>query len=189
MVQVTVFTAYNLVMGLLAAAGLVYLLYTQRVFIKYRRFLYFLVIGFLVFSIGGPLTDLFAPGWAHLVHGFAALFVIFGLYNPVHNDLRTGEWMELLLEEPNQVRHPREWMQPVDTRILELFHSSELVLTPTIIAYNIDYSAKEVNRRLLELEKYEFVRKVERGKYQMTELGERYLQGQLGTETVNRETE
>jgi DNA-binding IclR family transcriptional regulator len=65
----------------------------------------------------------------------------------------------------------------MDDRVLELFHTSDLVLTPAIIAYNIDYSRGEVNRRLAELETHGFVEKVERGKYRLTEQGEQYLQG------------
>lgn len=175
----TPFTVYDLAMGILTAVGVVYLLYTKQFVLKYRRFLYYLGAGFLLFAVGGPLTYIFVPEWIHLVHGVSALFVVLGLYNPVHNDLRDEEWVELLFQEPGQIRHPKEWMRPVDERILELFHSSDLVLTPSIIAYNIEYSSKEVNRRLSELEDHGFVERVERGKYQMTDIGELYLQGRL----------
>jgi len=105
--------------------------------------------------------------------------VILGLYDPVHNDLRKDEWARLLLQEPSELRHPGEWMVPMDDEILELFHSAHLVLTPAIIAYNIDRSREEVNRRLSELETRQLVERVERGKYRITQLGERYLQGTL----------
>lgn len=177
--HLTLFTAYKFVMGVLAGAGLVYLLYSQRNVIPYRRFLYLLVTGLLVFAVAGPLADIFAPRWAHIVHGVSAVFIIFGLYNPVHNDLRRDEWARLLLEDPILARNPAEWMRPIDDQILQLFHSADLVLTPSIIAYNIDYSAKEVNRRLSTLADHGLVGKVERGKYQLTETGERYLRGEL----------
>lgn len=178
----TPFTAYNLVMGLFTALGIGYLLYSQQFLMRYRRFLYLLVLGFLLFSVGGPLTGLVYPDWVHLVHGMAALLVVLALYNPVHNDLREEEWVRLLFEDPGQVRHPREWMRPIDERILELFHSSDLVLSPSIIAYNIDYSSKEVNRRLSTLTDHGFIERVERGKYRMTDIGELYLQGRLTVE-------
>jgi DNA-binding transcriptional ArsR family regulator len=178
-VIVDAYQLYNLAVGVLSAIGLVYLAYSQRFVLGYRRFFYLIIAGFLVFSIGGPLADLFAPSLTHAVHGFAALLVIFGLYDPVHNDLRKDEWARLLLQEPSELRHPGEWMVPMDDELLELFHSVDLVLTPSIIAYNIDRSREEVNRRLSELEEHGLVERVERGKYRITDLGERYLLGTL----------
>ena len=173
------FQLYNLAVGVLSGAGLLYLAYSQRFVVGYRRFFHLLIVGFLVFSVGGPLVDLFAPGMTHAVHGVAAVFVILGLYDPVHNDLRKDEWARLLLQEPSELRHPGEWMVPMDDEILELFHSAHLVLTPAIIAYNIDRSREEVNRRLSELEERDLVERVERGKYRITPRGEQYLQGSL----------
>lgn len=176
------FELYNLAVGLLSGIGLVYLAYSQRFVIGYRRFIYLLIIGFLVFSIGGPLVDIFAPALAHAVHGIAALFVILGLYDPVHNDLRKDEWARLIVRDPRELRHPGEWMVPMDDEILELFHSAHLVLTPAIIAYNIDRSREEVNRRLSQLQEEQLVERVERGKYRITALGEEYLRGELAAD-------
>lgn len=189
MAHITPFTLYNLGMGVVSAVGICYLLYTQFFVLRYRRFLSFLGTGFLVFSLGGPLSAILVPEWTHFVHGIAALFVVFGLYDPVHNDLRTDEWVELLFREPGQIRHPEAWMRPADERILEVFHSSGLVLTPAIVAYNIDYSTKEVNRRLSELTDHDFVERVERGKYRMTDIGEHYLQGRFAATAENPQTE
>jgi predicted transcriptional regulator len=137
----------------------------------------YIIVGFLVFSIGGPLADLFAPALKHAVHSVAALLVIIGLYDPVHNDLRKDEWTQLLLSDPTEIRHTGDWMVPMDDEILELFHSVHLVLTPAIIAYNIERSREEVNRRLTELEQHGLVDRPERGKYRITQSGELYLQG------------
>lgn len=68
---------------------------------------------------------------------------------------------------------------PIDDRILEVLQSSGLVLSPSIIAYNIDKSREEVNRRLSELVEYGLVDRVERGKYRIAKLGEKYLAGDL----------
>lgn len=182
------FHAYNVVVGMLTAAGLVFLLQSQGDSVAYRRFVVFLVAGLLVFVVGSPLLEVVAPAYLHLVHGIAAVLVILGLYDPVHNDLRRDEWAELLLVEPREMRKPADWMAPMDDRILELFHSSHLVLTPAIIAYNIDYSREEVNRRLSTLEEHDLIEKVERGKYRITDLGEGYLQGQLHVALLERES-
>lgn len=175
---------YDLGMGVLSVVGLLYLLYSQQFVLTYRNFLYPVVAGVLVFSVGGPFVDLYAPSLVHLVHGFAALLVTVGLYSLVHHDLHANEWTELVLREPATLRHPGDWMVPMDDEILELFHSVHLVLTPAIIAYNLDRSREEVNRRLGELEANELVERVERGKYRISLLGERYLRGELATGPV-----
>lgn len=60
-----------------------------------------------------------------------------------------------------------EWTTEMDREILKVL-CSELVLTPAIIAENIDRSREAVSRRLNTLEAGELVKKVERGKYQIT---------------------
>ena len=170
---------YNVALGGLAGVGILYLAYSHRAGVGYRRFFDLLIAGFLVFAVGGPLADVLAPSLTHAVHGTAAVLVSLGLYDPVRNDLRKDEWARLLLREPADLRHPGEWMVPMDDEILELFHSVHLVLTPSIIAYNIDRSREEVNRRVSALEDRGLVDRVERGKYRITPLGEGYLHGRL----------
>lgn len=168
---------YNAALGVLAGLGLLYLLYLQRFVVQNRRFILVTTVGILTFTTLAPLFQLVAPAYLHLVHGVAALLVILGLYDPVHNDLRKDEWASLLLKNPTDLRHPAEWMVPMDDEILTLFHTSDLVLTPAIIAYNIDRSREEVNRRLSELEDCGLVDRIERGKYRITDVGIRYLGG------------
>lgn len=177
MIGLDLFTGYVLMMGVVAGLGLLVLLYAEFDAVEYDSFVLITVAGLFLFIIGGPLTELLAPSAVHWIHGVAALLVLFGLYSPVQNDLRREEWASLLLTDPSQIRKPAEWMAPIDDAVLGLFHSSELVLTPAIIAYNIDYSREEVNRRLTRLEEAGLVERVERGKYRLTELGERYLRG------------
>ena len=179
---------YNLAMGFLSLAGLAYLAYSQRFAVGYRRSINFIVGGFLLFSVMGPLADVFRPDAAHFVHGLAALLVVFGLYGLLHGDLNGREWPELLFREPGELRQPDEWMVPMDDEILELFHSSNLVLTPSIVAHNIGRSRGEVNRRLTELTEHRLVERIGRGKYRITEFGEQYLQGgdHVSDSTIDR---
>lgn len=170
------FQVYNVFVGVLSATGFVYLASRNRS-TRYQQFAPVLVFGLVVFVVGGPIVDLVAPSWSHVVHSVAALFVIFGLYNPVANDLRRVEWGRLILRDATQLREPADWMVPMDDEILELFHSSHLVLTPAIIAYNTGYSREEVNRRLRELSEAGLVDRVERGKYSISPVGEAYLAG------------
>ena len=179
MLENSLFTYYNLGVGLITGFGVFYFLFFKPTVVDYHRFLLLTVAGLMLFLIGGPVTELLFPSLVHWVHGVAALMVIFGLYNPLENDLRRDAWADVLLQEPVQVRQQAEWMMPIDDAILGLFHSKELILTPTIIAYNIDYSREEVNRRLSELENRGFVIKVERGKYRITELGRQYIEGSI----------
>ena len=179
MVALTPFQSYNLLVGLVVGVGLLYFFRLESAAVGYRPFLLVTVSGLVVFVVGGPVAEVAAPAVVHWVHGVGALLVVLGLYNPVSNDLRTEEWARLLLDEPVRIRRPADWMTPMDDAILELFHSSELVLTPAIIAFNIDHSREAVNRRLAALAEHGLVERVERGKYRMTELGERYLRGDL----------
>ncbi|ELY83124.1 winged helix-turn-helix domain-containing protein [Natrinema altunense] len=78
------------------------------------------------------------------------------------------------------MRRPGDWMQmPTDERILEALQSSGMILSPAVIAKNIDRSREEVTRRLTVLVEYGFVTRVERGYYEIDEAGEQYLAGEL----------
>lgn len=176
---INAFEFYNLFVGTASGAGLLYLHHQAQRHSRYRRFVAPLVGGLVMFAIGGAIVDIVASRWAHLVHGIAALLVVYGLYDPVSNELRHDEWASLVLRDPSVIRDPREWMVPMDDEILELFHISDLVLTPAIIAYNTGYSREEVNRRLGTLVEHGFVERVERGKYRITSHGELYLRGDV----------
>ncbi|MDF9745047.1 ArsR family transcriptional regulator [Natrinema salsiterrestre] len=179
MVSLTPFLAYDLAISLVVGVELLYFLHLDSSLTGYRRLLLITVCGLVLFVVGGPLAELLFPSFVHWVHGAAALLVIFGLYDPVRNDLRTEEWARLLLSEPAQIRRPAGWMTPMDDAILEVFHSSGLILTPAVVALNIDRSREEVNRRLSRLATHGLVEKVERGKYRLTRRGVRYLRGEL----------
>ncbi|WIV68435.1 transcriptional regulator [Natrialbaceae archaeon AArc-T1-2] len=73
---------------------------------------------------------------------------------------------------------------PIDERILEAFSTSGMILSPAVIAKNIDKSRDEVNRRLSVLVEYGVVTRVERGYYEITELGEQYLAGEIDANSI-----
>jgi DNA-binding IclR family transcriptional regulator len=68
---------------------------------------------------------------------------------------------------------------PIDERILEALESSGMILSPAVIALNIDKSRGEVNRRLSTLVEYGLVTRVKRGYYEITANGKQYLAGDL----------
>ena len=175
----TPLVGYNLAIGVVVTLELLYLLSLEASVSAYRRFVLVTVAGLVLAVIGGPIAELTAPQLVHWVHGAAALLVIFGLYDPVTNDVRKREWARVLLTEPSRIRQPAEWMTPMDDEILATFHGTDLALTPAVVAFNTGFSRKEVNRRLIELADHGFVEKIERGKYRLTRRGEQYLRGQL----------
>lgn len=186
MLDSSLFAYYNVAVGGVTGFGVLYFLFFKPTVVEYDRFLLLTVFGLLLFLVGGPIIDLFLPPIVHWVHGLAAFLVIFGLYDPLENDLRRDAWANILLQDPQQVRHRENWMLPIDDRILELFDSNELVLTPAIIAYNIEYSREEVNRRLGELASRGLVTKVDHGKYQISALGRQYIEGSISTTPATR---
>lgn len=70
---------------------------------------------------------------------------------------------------------------PGDDRILELLDESDLILSPSIIAANIELTRHHVSARLSELKAHGLVESVEtgRGHYRITEQGQAYLAGEL----------
>lgn len=186
MIEPAHLTGYNLLIGIVTGTGVLYFLFFKPTVVEYDRFLFVTITGLLLFLVGGPITELLAPGLVHWVHGLASVLVILGLYDPLKRDVRHDVWTDVLLQEPEQVRKPASWMLPIDDAILSLFRSTDLVLTPSIIAYNIEYSRDEVNRRLVELEKRGFVSKVERGKYRISALGRQYLDGDVSFSLRNQ---
>jgi DNA-binding transcriptional ArsR family regulator len=66
---------------------------------------------------------------------------------------------------------PPDWITDLDREILALLGNSRLVITPAIIAKNIDRSRSSVSRRLNTLGAGGMVEKVERGHYKITEEG------------------
>ncbi|RKD89021.1 helix-turn-helix domain-containing protein [Halopiger aswanensis] len=182
MLELPPFAVYNLAVGVVTAVGLLYFLFFRPTVVDYHRHLLLTISGLLLFLVGGPLTELLVPTAVHWIHGAASVLVVIGLYSPVKSELRQDAWADVLLRNPERVRQSDEWMHPIDDAILGLFHSKDLVLTPAIIAYNIDYSREEVNRRLVELESRGFVSKVERGKYRITTLGNQYIEGGVSSE-------
>ncbi|WMT06233.1 ArsR family transcriptional regulator [Natrinema thermotolerans] len=87
------------------------------------------------------------------------------------------------------MRQPGEWMQlPTDERILEILNSG-LLLSPQVIAKNIDKSRVHVNRRLSVLVDYGLVTRVERGYYEIAGPGVQYLEGELDADDLEPDSE
>ncbi len=64
---------------------------------------------------------------------------------------------------------------PIDDRILEALDQADMALTPAVIAFNINKSRSEVNRRLSTLVDKGYVQRVKRGYYRITDRGRSYI--------------
>ncbi len=75
---------------------------------------------------------------------------------------------------------------PTDERILEVLNYG-LILSPQVIAKNIEKSRVHVSRRLSVLSEYGLVERIERGYYVITDQGRAYLEGDLDASTLEPE--
>lgn len=71
-----------------------------------------------------------------------------------------------------------DWLTETDVFILRTLNTG-LVLTPSIIAENIDHARPTVSRRLNTLQAAGHVKKIDRGKYIITDEGKEFLDGRI----------
>lgn len=75
-------------------------------------------------------------------------------------------------------------MNQTDDRILALLDESDLLLSPAVIAVNLNYTRNWVSKRLARLLDAGLVEKPESSYYQITELGRQYLEGEIDAEVL-----
>jgi DNA-binding MarR family transcriptional regulator len=75
-------------------------------------------------------------------------------------------------------------MNQTDDRVLELLGESDLILTPAVIAKNLEYTRNWVSRRIGKLEEAGLVESVDSGYYQISDRGQAYLAGELDAEEL-----
>lgn len=101
MVSVSTIAAVDLVLGIVAALGLLYLFYAGTMVVHYRRFFRLITLGLLVYAVTGPIIGEIAPAYIHAVHGTAVLFITAGLYDLVREDLADDDFEAILaVEDP-----------------------------------------------------------------------------------------
>jgi predicted transcriptional regulator len=77
------------------------------------------------------------------------------------------------------VRPRVSWMNQTDDRILLLLEESGLMLSPAVLAANLDYTRGWVSKRLRKLLEAGLVEKSQSSYYEITERGEQYLAGEI----------
>jgi len=75
-------------------------------------------------------------------------------------------------------------MTACDDWILEALQSSGMALSLRVLAHNIEYNRQYVQTRLSVLEQHGLVAREARGMYSLTDLAERYLQGEIEAERL-----
>jgi len=76
------------------------------------------------------------------------------------------------------------WMNQTDDRILELLAESGLILSPAVMAKNLEYSRNWISRRTGKLVENGLVEQVDDGYYRITDHGRAYLAGELAAEEL-----
>lgn len=77
-----------------------------------------------------------------------------------------------------------DWMTRSDDRILEFLAEKEILASASVIAVNIDYNPSYISRRCRKLAAAELVERVDKSHYQLTDLGDRYLAGEVDSDEL-----
>lgn len=79
------------------------------------------------------------------------------------------------------IRNRPDWMTRADFSILQALDDPDIVtiLSPSVIANNLDYSQDHIVRRLQELEERRLVEKLAPGEYRISMRGRDYMAGNL----------
>ena len=80
-----------------------------------------------------------------------------------------------------------DWMNQTDDRILETLDESDLILTPAVLAKNLEYSRSWVSERISKLRETGLVENVDGSYYRITDQGRAYLAGELDAEELKDE--
>ncbi|MFP8952404.1 MarR family transcriptional regulator [Natrialbaceae archaeon A-arb3/5] len=70
-------------------------------------------------------------------------------------------------------------MTQADDRLLETLDESGLILSPRVLSANTDYSRHYISTRLGKLTDADLVERIDEGLYQISDLGESYLRGEI----------
>ncbi|PSP37901.1 MarR family transcriptional regulator [Halobacteriales archaeon QH_7_65_31] len=77
-----------------------------------------------------------------------------------------------------------DWMTQADERVLEFLHEKDIVASPSVIAANIDYTQEYISRRCRKLTNAGLLQRADASNYRVTELGERFLNGDIGEDDL-----
>jgi len=76
-----------LLSGVFGALGAGYLLYADDVVVHYASFFSIVAVGLGLFAVTAPIIVYIEPASIHAVHGVSALFISYGLYTLVREEI------------------------------------------------------------------------------------------------------
>lgn len=72
-----------------------------------------------------------------------------------------------------------DWIAPIDIYILEFFVQHDVLLTPKVVALNIDYDQSYVGKRCRHLADHGLLEQEDRGVFSLAETGREYIESGL----------
>jgi predicted transcriptional regulator len=77
-----------------------------------------------------------------------------------------------------------EWMNQIDDRILKFLDEPGLILSPAVIAVNLEHNRSWISRRIGKLVDAGFVEAINEGYYRITDFGSDHLISNLTAEEI-----
>lgn len=77
-----------------------------------------------------------------------------------------------------------DWMNQTDDRILEVLEESGLILSPMVIAKNLEYSRSWISERISKLENSGLIEEVDSGYYMISDTGIAYIEGEIDPDDI-----
>jgi len=94
---------------------------------------------------------------------------------------------DMVISRIREMRRQRaDWMNPVDDQIMEILKESGAG-TPNSLAQELERNNDYLGRRCRELTSYGLLERPSRGLYVLTDLGEKYLDGDLDASELDSE--
>ncbi|WP_128479002.1 MarR family transcriptional regulator [Halorussus pelagicus] len=81
------------------------------------------------------------------------------------------------------------WMSPIDYEILEFYDHHDILLTPKVIAVNIDYDRQYTSKRCRALAEAGLLQQIDKGLYKLSNKGRQFLAGDLDVSKLENKSD
>ncbi|MFC4449812.1 MarR family transcriptional regulator [Halorussus aquaticus] len=76
------------------------------------------------------------------------------------------------------------WMSPIDYEILLFFEDHDILVSPKVLAVNIDYDRQYTSKRCRKLTQEGILEQDDSGLYRLSDKGRKFLSGDLDAEEL-----